>query len=411
MLTLLAEQPECLWDDALPIDVKELPEDLAALDVLLSDPGLLWPLVERWRQEFRETGRLVLTEGRPTIALEMYVRLMVLKQRYGWGYRTLVAEVSDSIHLRRFCRISLSDAGRIDGPQAHAADRPGDGVSAHARADREGDAGEAVSAAGGEGRLDGDRGGCEVPDRCGAGIGRGARAGQGGPQAGDVNPGEEGAGAGSLAGDGSQAQNDHPHDPSSLRRSQAGSTEADWRDGEVAGALDPRDTPARCDRQAQGARARCPREAEGGRRVGGDGGSLREGRSADQAARRGRADQEPDRVAVRSRRPADPQGQAAQAQRIRVRQPFRGGDREHQAWGPRADPAGLDGAGQPGRGHAAAGHGRRAHTARDQRAGGRARRWVQRRADDRRARGPSAQERVHRCPPGTGLRSEEHTSE
>jgi transposase, IS5 family len=109
MLTLLAPQPESLWDESLPVEVKELPEDLAALDVLLSDPELVWPLVERWQQEFRETGRLVLTEGRPTIALETYVRLMVLKQRYRWGYRTLVAEVSDSIHLRRFCRISLSD--------------------------------------------------------------------------------------------------------------------------------------------------------------------------------------------------------------------------------------------------------------------------------------------------------------
>ena len=109
MLTLLAEQPECLWDEALPVEVKELPEDLAALDLLLADHEVLWPLVERWEQEFRETGRLVLSEGRPTIALETFVRLMVLKQRYRWGYRTLVAEVSDSIHLRRFCRISLSE--------------------------------------------------------------------------------------------------------------------------------------------------------------------------------------------------------------------------------------------------------------------------------------------------------------
>ena len=109
MLTLLAEQPECLWDDALPVEVKELPEDLAALDALLADHELLWPIVERWQQEFRETGRLVLTEGRPTIAMETFIRLMVLKQRYRWGYRSLVAEVSDSIHLRRFCRISLSE--------------------------------------------------------------------------------------------------------------------------------------------------------------------------------------------------------------------------------------------------------------------------------------------------------------
>jgi IS5 family transposase len=56
-----------------------------------------------------EDQRAVLTDGRPTIAMETYIRLMVLKQRYRWGYRSLVAEVSDSIHLRRFCRISLSE--------------------------------------------------------------------------------------------------------------------------------------------------------------------------------------------------------------------------------------------------------------------------------------------------------------
>jgi IS5 family transposase len=82
MLTLLAGQPECLWDEALPIEVKELPEDLAGLDVLLADHEVMWPLVERWQREFRETGRLVLTEGRPTIPLETYMRLMVLKARY-----------------------------------------------------------------------------------------------------------------------------------------------------------------------------------------------------------------------------------------------------------------------------------------------------------------------------------------
>jgi IS5 family transposase len=109
VLTLLAEQPESLWDEALPIEVRELPADLAALDRLLADRGLLGPILERFRREVIEDKRLVLTDGRPTIAMETYIRLMVLKARYRWGYRTLVAEVSDSIHLRRFCRISLSE--------------------------------------------------------------------------------------------------------------------------------------------------------------------------------------------------------------------------------------------------------------------------------------------------------------
>ena len=33
---------------------------------------------------------------------------MVVKQRTGWGYQTLVQEVSDSLHLRRFCLLALT---------------------------------------------------------------------------------------------------------------------------------------------------------------------------------------------------------------------------------------------------------------------------------------------------------------
>jgi IS5 family transposase len=109
VLTLFAGQAESLWDEALPIEVRELPENLAALDELLSDPELLAPIVARFRREVEQQRRAVLSDGRPTIAMETYVRMMVLKQRFRWGYRTLVAEVSDSIHLRRFCRISLTE--------------------------------------------------------------------------------------------------------------------------------------------------------------------------------------------------------------------------------------------------------------------------------------------------------------
>jgi len=109
VLTLWAPQAECLWDESLPVEVKELPADLAELDRVLGDPELMMVLLERWRWEVVETGRAVLSDGRPTIAMEIYIRLMVLKARYRWGYRVLVAEVSDSIHLRRFCRISLGE--------------------------------------------------------------------------------------------------------------------------------------------------------------------------------------------------------------------------------------------------------------------------------------------------------------
>jgi transposase, IS5 family len=109
MLTLWAPQAETLWDELLPVEARELPEDLARIDELLGDPELLRPIAAHWRRELEQTGRVVLSDGRPTIAMETYVRLMVVKQRSGLGYETLVREVSDSLHLRRFCLIPLHE--------------------------------------------------------------------------------------------------------------------------------------------------------------------------------------------------------------------------------------------------------------------------------------------------------------
>jgi transposase, IS5 family len=61
---------------------------------------LLWPIAQAWQETARERGR-------PSIAMATFVRLMVVKQRTGWGYETLVREVSDSLHLRRFCLIGI----------------------------------------------------------------------------------------------------------------------------------------------------------------------------------------------------------------------------------------------------------------------------------------------------------------
>jgi transposase, IS5 family len=100
---------DTVWDALLPVGVTLLPPDLAAVDELLSDPSLLAPFRTLWRERDAASGRCAEAFGRPTIAMATYVRLMVIKARTGWGYVTLVREVSDSLHLRRFCLIPLSD--------------------------------------------------------------------------------------------------------------------------------------------------------------------------------------------------------------------------------------------------------------------------------------------------------------
>jgi hypothetical protein len=84
MLTLVGEQVECLWDEVLPIEVRELPDDLVRLDRVLSDSLLLSPIAQAWAPSARDRGR-------PSISMATFVRLMVVKQRTGWGYETVIA--------------------------------------------------------------------------------------------------------------------------------------------------------------------------------------------------------------------------------------------------------------------------------------------------------------------------------
>ena len=76
MLRLSVGQVESLWDEVLPVGVGELPEDLAALDVLLLDRALLAPIAAHWESE--AAGRASVGHGASDV--DAYVRLMVIKR-------------------------------------------------------------------------------------------------------------------------------------------------------------------------------------------------------------------------------------------------------------------------------------------------------------------------------------------
>jgi IS5 family transposase len=96
MLRTVGDAPT-LWETILPAAVLGMPAELEAVDRLLDDP--------RFFEPYREFFHVSL--GRPSIPIEVYLRLMFLKYRYKLGFERLCREVQDSITWQRFCRIPL----------------------------------------------------------------------------------------------------------------------------------------------------------------------------------------------------------------------------------------------------------------------------------------------------------------
>ena len=96
MLRTVADQPS-LWEAILPDELRQLPAELARIDVLLDDPVFFAPFIPFFDPRI----------GRPSTPMETYLRLMFLKFRYRLGYESLCREVSDSITWRQFCRIGI----------------------------------------------------------------------------------------------------------------------------------------------------------------------------------------------------------------------------------------------------------------------------------------------------------------
>ncbi len=93
----LRDPQESLWDQLLPPQARALSTELTAIDACLADDRFFDPYLQRFRTLI----------GRPTVPVDTYLRLMYLKHRYRLGYETLVREVTDSLHWRRFCHLAL----------------------------------------------------------------------------------------------------------------------------------------------------------------------------------------------------------------------------------------------------------------------------------------------------------------
>lgn len=90
------------------------------IDELFDDELFLQPFVE-----LHPKGK---KSGRPTYAIEKYVRLMVLKHKYSMGYESLVKEVGDSITWRLFCRIATDEPMPDPSTLIYARKRYGDKI-------------------------------------------------------------------------------------------------------------------------------------------------------------------------------------------------------------------------------------------------------------------------------------------
>ena len=85
MLTLNANHPDTLWDQLLSQGVLALPADLARLDDVLSDPGMLAPFLARFQALAAELHADPLKRGRPTMPMATYLRLMVARAPHRVG--------------------------------------------------------------------------------------------------------------------------------------------------------------------------------------------------------------------------------------------------------------------------------------------------------------------------------------
>lgn len=85
------------FENCFDPELFQLSAELKKVDGLLDDSRLIQPFIEKFGTKI----------GRASVPVSTYLRMMYLKERYQFGYESLVEEVKDNIKWRRFCQIPI----------------------------------------------------------------------------------------------------------------------------------------------------------------------------------------------------------------------------------------------------------------------------------------------------------------
>ena len=94
--------PQNLFELVAALSLKMEPT-LAQLDKLLDDDVLF----QRVRADLAQRYPHTQSTGRPSTPVEVLLRMIIVKQLYGWSYEQVEYQVNDSLVLRQFCRVYL----------------------------------------------------------------------------------------------------------------------------------------------------------------------------------------------------------------------------------------------------------------------------------------------------------------
>lgn len=85
------------FENCFDPELFQLSAELTKVNDLLNDSGIMQPFIEKFGTKI----------GRSSVPVSTYLRMMYLKERYQFGYESLVEEIKDNIKWRRFCQIPI----------------------------------------------------------------------------------------------------------------------------------------------------------------------------------------------------------------------------------------------------------------------------------------------------------------